>query len=94
MSLPVANLDPAFRVTRSSHVVLTVKDLAASKRFYSEVIGLVLSAEENDALHFRGVEEACHHSLVLRKGATPACQRIGMRMSGSGLWPRMPISSP
>lgn len=80
MSLPVANLDPAFRVTRSSHVVLTVKDLAASKKFYSEVLGLVLSAEDSDALYFRGVEEACHHSLVLRKGKEPACQRIGMRM--------------
>jgi catechol 2,3-dioxygenase len=80
MSLPVANLDPAFRVTRSSHVVLTVRDLAASKKFYSEVLGLVLSAEDNDALYFRGVEEACHHSLVLRKGKEPACQRIGMRM--------------
>lgn len=80
MSLPVANLDPAFRVTRTSHVVLTVKDLAASKRFYTEVIGLILTAEDADALYFRGVEEACHHSLVLRKGTKPACTRIGMRM--------------
>jgi catechol 2,3-dioxygenase len=80
MSLPAVNLDPPFRITRSSHVVLTVKDLDASKRFYSEVLGLVLSAEDSDALYFRGVEEACHHSLVLRKGLEPACRRIGMRM--------------
>lgn len=84
MSLPVANLDPAFRVTRASHVVLTVKDLAASRQFYSEVLGLVLSAEDRDALYFRGVEEACHHSLVLRKGRDPACVRIGMRMLTEG----------
>jgi catechol 2,3-dioxygenase len=80
MTLPVANLDPPFRVTRASHVVLTVKDLAASRRFYCEVLGLVASAQDDDALYLRGVEEACHHSLVLRKGAEPACQRIGMRM--------------
>lgn len=80
MTLPVTNFDPPFRVTRTSHVVLTVKDLAASKRFYGEVLGLILTAEDDNALYFRGVEEACHHSLVLRKGAKPACARIGMRM--------------
>jgi catechol 2,3-dioxygenase len=80
MSLPVTNLEPSFRVTRSSHVVLTIKDLAASKRFYCEVLGLIVSAEDNDTLYLRGVEEACHHSLVLRKGARPAAQRIGMRV--------------
>lgn len=80
MTLPVANLDIAFRITRASHVVLTVTDLAASKRFYSEVVGLILTAEDAGALYFRGVEEACHHSLVLRKGATPGCTRVGMRM--------------
>ena len=80
MSLPVANLDPPFRVTRSSHVVLTVKDLDASKRFYCEVLGLVLTAEDSDTVYLRGVEEACHHSLVQRKGSKPAAQRIGMRV--------------
>jgi catechol 2,3-dioxygenase len=80
MTLPVANLNPDFRITRASHVVLTVKDLAASRRFYADVIGLVLTAEDDNTLYFRGVEEACHHSLVLRKGVKPACARIGMRM--------------
>ena len=80
MSLPVTNLDPAFRVTRASHVVLTVRDLAVSKRFYTEVLGLILSAEDHDALYLRGIEEACHHSVVLRQSAAPACVRIGMRM--------------
>jgi catechol 2,3-dioxygenase len=55
MSLPVANLDPAFRITRTSHVVLTVKDLDASRRFYTQVLGLIVSAEEADALYLRGV---------------------------------------
>ena len=80
MDLPQANLDPEFRITRTSHVVLTVKDLAASRDFYTEVIGLVVTAEEDDTLYLRGVEEACHHSLVLRKGSEPSCARIGMRI--------------
>jgi catechol 2,3-dioxygenase len=84
MTLPVTNLDPAFRITRASHVVLNVRDLAASRRFYSEVIGLVLTAEDDSSLYFRGVEEACHHSLVLRQGGDMSCARIGMRMFTDG----------
>jgi catechol 2,3-dioxygenase len=80
MALPVTNFDPAFRITRASHVVVTVRDLPASRLFYEKVIGLVLTAEEDDTLYFRGVEEACHHSLVLRKGRDVACTRIGLRV--------------
>src|SRR4051794_24258928 len=80
MSLPTTNFDPGFRITRASHVVLTVRDLAASRRFYEQVIGLVLTAEEDDTLYYRGVEEACHHSLVLRKGGDVACARLGLRV--------------
>ena len=72
---------PPFNVTRSSHVVLTVRDLKASRLFYEEVIGLILTAEEDDALYFRGIEEAAHHSLVLRRDpGAPSCARIGLRM--------------
>ncbi len=80
MSLPATNLDPPFRITRASHVVLTVRDLAVSREFYSEVIGLVLTAEADNTLYFRGVEEACHHSLVLRQGSEPLCARVGLRI--------------
>ncbi len=58
-----------------------MRDLAVSRQFYEEVIGLVLTAEQDGALYFRGIEEACHHSLVLRQSADdPACARIGLRM--------------
>ncbi|HTG05516.1 MAG TPA: VOC family protein, partial [Bradyrhizobium sp.] len=80
MSLPTTNFEPGFHITRASHVVLTVRDLAASRQFYQEVIGLILTAEEGDTLYFRGVEEACHHSLVLRKARDVSCVRIGMRV--------------
>jgi catechol 2,3-dioxygenase len=80
MNLPATVFDPPFRITRASHVVLTVRDLAASRTFYSDVIGLVLTGEHDDVLYFRGIEEACHHSLVLRKGTEPLCARLGMRV--------------
>ena len=80
MILPSTNFDPGFRITRASHVVLAVRDLAASRQFYERVIGLILTAEEDDTLYFRGVEEACHHSLVLRKGSDICCARLGLRV--------------
>lgn len=81
MSLPRINLNPPFNITRCSHVCLEVRDLAASRLFYEQVIGLVVTAEEDGVLYLRGIEEACHHSLVLRqvKGETK-CSRIGMRV--------------
>ena len=80
MTIPAHVYDPPFRITRASHAVLTVRDIAASRVFYTEVAGLVVTAETTEALYLRGIEEACHHSLVLRKGAAPECSHIGLRV--------------
>ena len=81
MALPPSVYPAPIAITRASHVVLTARDLTASEAFYTEVIGLVVSAREADALYLRGVEEACHHSLVLRRhDRSPCCLRIGMRV--------------
>jgi catechol 2,3-dioxygenase len=81
MQIPEKNLDTPFNITRSSHVVLTVKDLEASRLFYTEVVGLMVTEEAGGVLYLRGVEEACHHSLVLKQSKdAPRCERIGMRV--------------
>jgi catechol 2,3-dioxygenase len=80
MSMDDIVLHPPFNVTRASHVVLTVRDLEASKAFYTDLAGLVVSDEDASAVYLRGMEESCHHSLVLRKGGEPKCERIGLRM--------------
>lgn len=81
MSLPRSVYPAPFNTTRASHVVLSVKDLGASRAFYADALGLVISDADEDALYLRGVEEACHHSLVLRRAAgAPTCERIGMRV--------------
>ncbi|SEQ20410.1 catechol 2,3-dioxygenase [Faunimonas pinastri] len=81
MALRPPVLNPPFNITRASHVVLTVADLAASRLFYEEVLGLVVTLQTDDALYLRGVEEACHHSLVLRQSKdAPCCARIGLRV--------------
>ena len=56
-----------FRVTRASHLVYTVRDLSRSRDFYTEVLGLVVTDEDQEALYLRGVEERSHHSLVLKR---------------------------
>jgi catechol 2,3-dioxygenase len=85
MALPAPVYDPPFRITRASHVVLEAADLDASREFYTEVLGLILTSRDETTLFFRGIEEACHHSLVLRRtGRQPACARVGLRVLTEG----------
>jgi catechol 2,3-dioxygenase len=79
--LPTTPLTPPFVLTRASHVVLAVTDLAKSRDFYRDVIGLVVTAETDETVYLRGLEEAAHHSLVLRaaEGAAHALE-VGFRV--------------
>jgi catechol 2,3-dioxygenase len=78
--LPTTNPAPPFAITRASHVRLAVTDLARSRDFYRDVIGLVVTEEDDDAVYLRGLEEAAHHSLVLERAAEPAALQIGLRV--------------
>lgn len=78
--LPVTNFDPPFTITRASHVALAVTDLEASRDFYRDVIGLVVTAETDETVHLRGLEEAAHHSLVLERGDEAKALRVGLRV--------------
>ena len=81
MSVPSPNLHPAFRFLRASHAVFTSRDLPGSREFYTEVLGLVVSDENQDTLYLRGLEERAHHSLTIKRTQDePACERIGMRV--------------
>src|ERR1700750_1298193 len=81
MTLPEANPSPPFEVTRLSHVVLNVRRLSASRHFYEEIVGLVVTAADDEAIYLRGVEEVCHHSLILRASPPDStAERIGFRV--------------
>ena len=71
---------PPFDIVRAAYVELHVTDLEASERFYVELLGMVVSAREADALYLRGWEERQHHSIVLRQAQQPAVARIGFRV--------------
>ena len=81
VTLPRPNYNPPFNITRASHAVLTVKDLGKSRAFYVDLIGFIVSDEDKDAIYLRGVAEACHHSLVLKRASmarpAPAFLAVG-----------------
>lgn len=79
--LPMVDLHPPFNITRFSHVVLEVADVARSRDFYVNIAGLVESGFEDGVCYLRGLAEACHHSLVLAPAkGKPTCRRIGFRV--------------
>src|SRR5712691_2410830 len=67
MAIPSAAYPAPFNITRASHAVLTVKDMGASRAFYVDALGFAVSDEDANTLYLRGIEEACHHSLVLKR---------------------------
>lgn len=79
--LPAVDLRPPFNITRTSHLVLHVKDLQKSREFYHRVVGLVITEEDEKHCYLRGLAEACHHSLVLvQSDDASTCRRIGFRV--------------
>jgi len=79
MTIPKTVLRPSFAITRASHVVLQVADLPKSRAFYVDTLGFVVSDEDRSTLFLRGLEEGCHHSLVLKSSAGRNCERLGLR---------------
>lgn len=82
MFTPNVEQNPPFNITRASHVRYRVSDLDTSLRFYTEVLGFVLSDCEGGVAYLRGIEEAAHHSIVLTQAdiAGPTAECLGMRV--------------
>lgn len=78
--LPTYNPNPEFQITRASHTVLAVTDVAKSRDFYRDVVGLVVTQETENAVYLRGLEEACHHSLVLEEATEAKALQVGLRV--------------
>ncbi|HEX4057246.1 MAG TPA: 3,4-dihydroxyphenylacetate 2,3-dioxygenase [Galbitalea sp.] len=67
-------------IIRCAYAELIVTDLAASRAFYVDVLGLVVTREDKNAIYLRAFEEYLHHSLILRKGPVPALAVLGYRV--------------
>src|SRR5260221_1261640 len=83
IQIPKTARPAPFQVTRASHLTFTVRDLARSRDFYTEVIGLAVTDEDSDNIYLRGLEERSHHSLVLKRtDDAPSWIRTGLRTYG------------
>jgi len=81
MPVPRHVAAPPFNIVRCSHVNLGVVDLAASRAFYADTLGLHVEDATKDAIYLRGVEERQHHSLVLRKSPAAAAHHLGFKVA-------------
>ncbi|HWT56925.1 MAG TPA: VOC family protein, partial [Rhizobium sp.] len=67
MPLPKPNLYPPFNIVRLSHIEFGVSDLAKSRAFYVDTLGLQVTDETADTIYLRAMEERGHHCIVLKK---------------------------
>jgi catechol 2,3-dioxygenase len=78
--IPKPNLYPDFNVVRLSHVELIVTDLACSRAFYVDTLGLQVTDEDADTLYLRALEDRGHHCMILRRGDAPEVRALAMRV--------------
>lgn len=67
-------------ILRAGAIELAVVDLQASRAFYHDVLGLLITYEDSEEIHLRAFEEYLHHSLVLRKRPVAAMQVLSYRV--------------
>ena len=72
---------PEFNILRAAHVEFRVTDLGRARAFYVDLLGFVESEQRGDRLYLRGYEERDHHSLVLRRAASPGVGHLAFRVS-------------
>jgi len=71
---------PAPDILRCAYMELIVTDLAASREFYVDVLGLYVTMEDDTAIYLRSTEEFIHHNLILRKGPVAAVAAFSYRV--------------
>src|SRR3546814_15105045 len=71
---------PAPDILRCAYMELVVTDLAASRTFYVDVLGLYVTEEDENSIYLRPTEEFIHHTLVLRKGDVAAVAVFAYRV--------------
>jgi catechol 2,3-dioxygenase len=73
--------EPEFNIVRLSHIELGVTDLAVSKQFYVNTLGLIVTEELNDRIYLRCLEERNHHSFILRQVDKPRVFVMGYKVA-------------
>jgi len=71
---------PAPDILRCAYMDIVVTDLAKSREFYVDILGLVVTEESDTEIYLRGFEEFIHHNLVLRVGPVAAVAAMAFRV--------------
>ncbi len=69
-----------FDITRTGRAIFHVTDLEASRRFYVDALGFVVTEEDDNHLYLRGYEEQGHHSLLLKKADKAAVEVMSYKV--------------
>ncbi|GAB1365078.1 hypothetical protein MASR1M32_43140 [Rhodobacter sp.] len=80
MPIPAPNLYPPFNTVRLSHVELGVTDLARSRAFYVDTLGLQVTDEDADTIYLRALEERGHHCIVLKHCERAEARDLGFKV--------------
>ncbi len=57
-----------------------MKDLARSRAFYVDTLGLQVTDEDKDAIYLRAMEERGHHCIVLRQSTESVARDLGFKV--------------
>ena len=80
MPIPASVLYPPFNVVRLNHVVLTVTDLASSRAFWADTVGLQVTEQTPERLYLRAMEERGHHCVILQRGEAAKADMLGFKV--------------
>ena len=69
-------------IAHLGHAELRVTDLAASRGFFTEIMGLRVSAETDSQVYLRAWQDWDHHTLLLTQAEESGLEHIAWRVSG------------
>ena len=67
------------RVRKIAHASYEMPDLDKQTEYYTDILGLTLTAKDKDAVYLANTVD--HHSVVLRKGDAAQCTRVGFQIA-------------
>lgn len=80
MPIPKPVLYPPFNIVRLSHVEYHVPDLAKSRAFYVDTLGLQVTHEDDTSIYLRAMEERGHHCIALIKADESCVGVLGFKL--------------
>jgi catechol 2,3-dioxygenase len=69
-------------IAHIGHVDLRVSDIDASRRFFTDMLGLFVTEETPDRVYLRAWQDWDHHTLVLTRATESAIDHVAWRVTG------------